>query len=355
MAKLSFDRVSKRFGDVDVLKAVSLDIEDGELIALLGPSGCGKTTMLRLAAGFEHPNAGIIAKDNAILSNESIHLAPEERNMGIVFQSYALWPHMSVADNIAYPLKIRRVSQRELDETLSMALDVVSLTNFADASPSTLSGGQRQRVALARCLVMNPDAVLLDEPLANLDAHLREVMQQTFMDFHARTQTTMVYVTHDQAEAMAMADRIAVMFDGEIAQVARPQDLYQQPANERVARFIGQSAILTGHLEGCGGGATRDVVVNGQVFKVRQSESVNGLADASAVRVCVRPEHVQLHQECGLAARVSGCSYLGERYRLHLQMPDETSVAAYANQPAKIGEMLRFTFTDGWAFGQAVA
>ena len=353
MAKLRFDCVSKRFGEADVLKSVCLDILDGEMMALLGPSGCGKTTMLRLAAGFEHPSAGTIAKDTEILSNPSIHVAPEERNMGIVFQSYALWPHMSVADNIAYPLKIRRVSQSELEETLSIALDVVSLTDFADASPSTLSGGQRQRVALARCLVMKPDAVLLDEPLANLDAHLREVMQQTFMDFHARTQSTMVYVTHDQAEAMAMADRIAVMFDGEIAQVARPQDLYQRPASEKVARFIGQSAILTGHLDGCDAGSKRDVVVNGQIFSVRQSEKVARLIDSSAVQICVRPEHVQLHQDNGLAARVTGCSYLGERYRLQLHMPDQTPVAAYADQPAQLGDIVRFTFSDGWAIGEA--
>ena len=266
MAKLTFQNVGKRFDQAEVLKSVSLDIEDGEMVALLGPSGCGKTTMLRLCAGFEHPTTGAILKDGSVLSDDTTHVAPEQRNMGIVFQSYALWPNMNVAENVSYPLKVRGLGSERIDQILQDALDTVSLTAFADASPNTLSGGQRQRVALARCLVMQPDAVLLDEPLANLDAHLRELMQGSILDFHSRSKATMVYVTHDQAEAMAMADRIAVMFDGNLAQLAKPQELYNCPANEQVARFVGKSTIFEGNLESRHGGQIRDVVIQGQSF-----------------------------------------------------------------------------------------
>ena len=348
MAQLSFDAVSMQFDDTRVLRDVSLDIEDGELMALLGPSGCGKTTMLRLAAGFERPTAGSVLKGGMLLSDANVFVAPEHRNMGIVFQSYALWPNMSVAENVSYPLKLRRLPEDQVDAILSEALEAVSLEDFANASPTTLSGGQRQRVALARCLVMQPDAVLLDEPLANLDAHLREVMQATFLDFHKRSGATMVYVTHDQAEAMAMADRIAVMFDGQLAQVATPQILYNSPQNEQVARFIGQSSILSGNLEPVSESGIRDVVIHGQVFALRQSDFVSRLGDAVPVHLCIRPEHVHLSQEVGLTARVTASVYLGERYRIHMVMSDQTDVVAYSVIPVQPGDLVRFTISDGW-------
>nr|WP_321457337.1 ABC transporter ATP-binding protein [uncultured Cohaesibacter sp.] len=349
MAKLSYRDVSKSFDGKQVLKSISLDIEDGELVALLGPSGCGKTTMLRLTAGFERPNEGTILKDSAVLSDGKTHIAPEKRNMGIVFQSYALWPNMNVAENVAYPLKIRNLPEEQVESILFNALETVSLLDFAEAEPATLSGGQRQRVALARCLVMQPDAVLLDEPLANLDAHLREVMQRTFVDFHEQTITTMVYVTHDQAEAMAMADRIAVMFDGELAQIDKPQNLYHRPQSEQVARFIGQSSILTAYLDGKSNSDWRDVVVNGHEFQTRQSDVVAALPEAQPVCLCVRPEHVVLDQETGLPARVISSTYLGERYKVALEMSDGTPVVAYSQKSVQSGELLRFTFTDAWA------
>ncbi|WP_319568765.1 ABC transporter ATP-binding protein [Cohaesibacter marisflavi] len=349
MAKLTYDNVSKSFGNIEVLKSVSLDIEDGEMIALLGPSGCGKTTMLRLTAGFERPNFGAIYKGSSVLSDARCHLAPEKRNMGIVFQSYALWPNMTVAENVAYPLKIRKIPEEQMEAILFDALDMVSLLDFADKEPATLSGGQRQRVALARCLVMQPDAVLLDEPLSNLDAHLREVMQNSFVEFHERSGATMVYVTHDQSEAMAMADRIAVMFDGELAQVDKPQNLYSQPKTERVARFIGQSSILTGYLEKRQDGCWRDVVVHGQEFRTRQDQFVASQMEACPVSLCVRPEHIRLDQENGLPARAVGSTYLGERYRICLEMSDGAEVVAYSGQSARLGSNIRFTFDDAWA------
>ncbi|WP_319410252.1 ABC transporter ATP-binding protein [uncultured Cohaesibacter sp.] len=349
MAKLIYNDICKSFDQVDVLKSISLEIEDGELVALLGPSGCGKTTMLRLTAGFERPDCGTIHKGGELMSDAIHHVAPEKRNMGIVFQSYALWPNMTVAENVAYPLKIRKLPEEKIDAILFNALETVSLIDFADAEPATLSGGQRQRVALARCLVMQPDAVLLDEPLANLDAHLREVMQRTFVEFHKRSGATMVYVTHDQAEAMAMADRIAVMFNGEVAQIDKPQNLYHQPKNEQVARFIGQSSILTGYLEGQSEGEWRDVVIHGQEFRTRQSQHIAALPEAHPVGLCIRPENVTLDQENGLPARVISSIYLGERYRLGLEMSDGTDIIAYSNQPVTLGMSVRFSFDRAWA------
>nr|WP_319484842.1 ABC transporter ATP-binding protein [uncultured Cohaesibacter sp.] len=349
MAKLSYRNISKRFGQTDVLKSISLEVEDGEMIALLGPSGCGKTTMLRLTAGFERPNSGSILMGDTVLSDQRSHVAPEDRNMGIVFQSYALWPNMTVAENIAYPLKIRRLPENKIDAILFNALETVSLLDFAEAEPATLSGGQRQRVALARCLVMQPDAVLLDEPLSNLDAHLREVMQSTFVQFHEQSRATMLYVTHDQTEAMALADRIAVMFDGQLEQVDKPQDLYRKPKTERVARFIGHSSILTAYLEQKSDGERRDVVINGQVFSTRQSNEIALMPEATPVSLCVRPEHVRLDHQTGLPARVTSSSYQGERYRVVLEMSDGTDVVAYSEHKVKPDELVRFTFENAWA------
>ncbi|WP_316859511.1 ABC transporter ATP-binding protein [uncultured Cohaesibacter sp.] len=348
MAKLTYRDVSKSFDDTPVLNSISLDIADGELIALLGPSGCGKTTLLRLTAGFEQPSSGQIFKNDALLSGNHRHVAPEKRNMGIVFQSYALWPNMSVAENIAYPLKIRNLSISAIEERLTEALETVSLLDHADAEPSTLSGGQRQRVALARCLVMEPDAVLLDEPLANLDAHLRDVMQRTFVDFHKASGATMIYVTHDQSEAMAMADRIAVMFDGEIAQVDKPQTLYRSPASEQVARFIGQGSILTGNVDGIIDNDHRKVILHGHEVVARHGANNTALAEAQKVSLCVRPENVHLGHAEGLAARVKSSVYLGERFRVRLEMRDGTELESYSSQSVMDGELLNFTLSDAW-------
>ena len=218
MARLMLDRVTKQFGQHAAVNGVTLDISPGEFVALLGPSGCGKTTMLRMLAGFEQVSSGTMTLGETLLASAHHHVPPEQRNMAMVFQSYALWPHMSVADNVGYPLKLRRIQGSDYQRRVAQALEQVALTPYAQRSPQALSGGQRQRVALARCLVTDPNVVLLDEPLANLDRNLRAAMEHSFVDFHRRTQATMVYVTHDQSEAMAMADRIAVMREGELVQ-----------------------------------------------------------------------------------------------------------------------------------------
>jgi len=230
MARLTLDRVTKSFGGARALDDVTLAVEDGEFLAILGPSGCGKTTLLRLVAGFEMVSEGEIAIGAEILSAPGRHAPPEHRRMGIVFQSYALWPHMSVAENVAYALKVKGMERAERGQRVGAALRSVGLDGFADRRPASLSGGQRQRVALARCLAMEPALVLLDEPLSNLDAHLRAAMHAEFAAFHRRMRTTMIYITHDQAEAMALADRIAVMDKGRLLQAAAPSTLFREEA-----------------------------------------------------------------------------------------------------------------------------
>ncbi|HBF28670.1 ABC transporter ATP-binding protein, partial [Rhizobium sp.] len=207
-------------------------------------SGCGKTTVLRMIAGFEKPTDGSIHLGERLLSDASGVVPPEQRNMAMVFQSYALWPHMTVADNVGYPLKVRGIAGERYRVKVTNALRTVRLESYADHRPADLSGGQRQRVALARCLVTEPDVVLLDEPLANLDRHLRAEMEETFREFHARSGATMVYVTHDQAEAMALATDIAVLSDGQMMQIGRPADIYARPEGSVVGGLIGQGSIV---------------------------------------------------------------------------------------------------------------
>jgi iron(III) transport system ATP-binding protein len=244
VASVGFEQVSKRFGATRAVDRVDLAVADGEFLALLGPSGCGKTTLLRLVAGFEALDDGTVRIAGEAVGRPGWSLPPERRHVGMVFQSYALWPHMTVSENVGFALKVRRVGAPERERCVAAALDTVGLAGFAGRKPRELSGGQRQRVALARCLAMRPRVVLLDEPLANLDAHLRESMQEEFARFHREIGATFIYVTHDQAEAMALADRVAVMDRGRLEQIARPQALYREPASEMVARFVGRGAIL---------------------------------------------------------------------------------------------------------------
>ncbi|MFT4192737.1 MAG: ABC transporter ATP-binding protein, partial [Comamonas sp.] len=232
---LSLRGVSRRYGDHAAVQALDLEIPAGAFVALLGPSGCGKTTTLRMIAGFEPPDAGEIRLDDRLLANASAQVPPEQRHMGMVFQSYALWPHMSVADNVGYPLKLRGVRGAEYARRVTEALALVQMEGRAQAAPQDLSGGQRQRVALARCLVAEPRVVLLDEPLANLDRHLRASMESAFRAFHRRTGATFIYVTHDQGEAMALAGHVAVMHQGRLVQWATPEQLYAQPRTDWLA------------------------------------------------------------------------------------------------------------------------
>ena len=240
MTRLSIERLEKRFGAVAALKSLSLEVHEGELISLLGPSGCGKTTTLRCVAGFEQPDAGRILFDGQDITQ----LPAERRDIGMVFQNYALFPHMTVAQNLAFGLEMRKVDRAAMIERVSRALSMVQLGAMLDRYPRQLSGGQQQRVALARALVIEPRMLLLDEPLANLDASLREEMRFFIRDLQQRVGITTLYVTHDQSEAMVMSDRVVVMFGGSIAQLDTPSALYSRPSNRQVAQFVGRTQFL---------------------------------------------------------------------------------------------------------------
>ena len=246
MASVELKALGKRFGAATAVDGVSLRIEHGQLVCLLGPSGCGKTTTLRLIAGFIEPSAGEIVVGDKILSSPTRTVPPEGRNMSMIFQSYALWPHMTVAENVAYGLRIRRMDAATIAAKLKAILSTTHLEALAERYPGELSGGQQQRVSLARALVVEPETLLLDEPLSNLDTNLREEMRYEIRRLHDRYRYTTVYVTHDQAEAMTTADLIAVMNRGKIEQLGSPKDIYERPRSAFVARFIGGSNILTG-------------------------------------------------------------------------------------------------------------
>ena len=252
MASVELRALTKRYGEVAVVDDVSLTIEHGRLVCLLGPSGCGKTTTLRLIAGFVEPSAGEIRVGDRLVSSPARTLPPERRNMSMIFQSYALWPHMTVAENVAYGLKLRKLDRASIERKLAAILDTTHLRPLADRYPGELSGGQQQRVALARALIVEPQTLLLDEPLSNLDANLREEMRFEVRRLHDEYRYTTVYVTHDQSEAMTTADLIAVMNAGKIEQAGSPEDIYDRPRSEFVARFIGSSNVLRGRaLDDC--------------------------------------------------------------------------------------------------------
>jgi iron(III) transport system ATP-binding protein len=246
VASVELKGLGKRYGDAVAVEDVSLRIGHGQLVCLLGPSGCGKTTTLRLIAGFIEPSAGEIVVGGKVLSSPARTVPPEGRNMSMIFQSYALWPHMTVAENVAYGLKIRKLDKVAIDAKLKAILSTTRLDALAERYPGELSGGQQQRVSLARALVVEPETLLLDEPLSNLDANLREEMRFEIRRLHDRYRYTTVYVTHDQAEAMTTADLIAVMNHGRIEQLGTPQQIYDHPHSAFVARFIGGSNILVG-------------------------------------------------------------------------------------------------------------
>ena len=340
MAKLILNRLSKDFGTGKAaVDDVSLTVRDGGFLALLGPSGCGKTTVLRMIAGFEQPTDGAILLGDRVLADAGNMVPPERRNMAMVFQSYALWPHMSVADNAGYPLKVRGITGERYRAKVADALAAVRLEAYADRRPADLSGGQRQRVALARCLVTEPDVVLLDEPLANLHRHLRQEMEETFREFHARSGATMIYVTHDQAEAMALATDVAVMSQGKLLQMAAPAELYARPEGKLVGSLVGQGAILSLPLPP---DAPRDLdwSLLGPAIDLQGTLSPTG-------DVLVRPQDVIADGD-GVACRVISVLFEGERYSLKLSLPDGQALRAYSRLPHSVGEMMPVIIRSGW-------
>ena len=346
MARLVLDKVHKRFNGQEAVSDLSMTIDAGAFVALLGPSGCGKSTILRMLAGFETVSDGEIHHGDTCLSSGQHHVPTEDRNFGMVFQSYALWPHMSVKDNVAYPLKVQGVPRAEQHKRIKEALEIVQLEAYADRLPAQLSGGQRQRVALARSLVTEPEVVLFDEPLANLDRHLRATMEETFRAFHQRTGSTMVYVTHDQSEAMSLADKIAVLDKGQLVQWDTPQGLYDTPRTPWLADFVGRGAIIMMQ------GVQPLQPVSGA--EIERQISVHSTLEPRQP-VLVRPQAVHLHQQenTGLAAQVERCIYRGERYDLSLRLSNGQQLLTYSESFVKVGQTVRVSLQQGWALESA--
>ncbi len=341
---------TKRFGDFAALDNTSLDAMDGEFLAVLGPSGCGKSTLLRLVAGFETLTEGQISIGDRVVSADRIHIPPEHRKVGIVFQNYALWPHMTVAENVGYSLRVNKVAIAERQRRVMEALELVDLVGFEDRKPGLLSGGQRQRVALARCLVAAPSLVLLDEPLANLDVHLRSSMEAEFSAFHHKTGTTMIYITHDQAEAMALADRIAVMDEGKIVQTATPNTLYREPATGMVARFIGQGMVLPANVLKVRQAGHCTVDLFGEKITLRCAPD----AKPGPAGICLKSNALAILEASkpGLAGTVRHLVYRGGYSRAEISLdaaPDETvSVDVPEGGAMEAGQAVRIGIGDGW-------
>ena len=323
MASVELRGLTKRFGSLAVVDDVSLRIDHGKLVCLLGPSGCGKTTTLRLIAGFLEPTSGEIHVGDRVVSSTARTLPPESRNMSMIFQSYALWPHMTVEDNITYGLRLRRLDRETIAKKLAAILATTRLEPLARRYPGELSGGQQQRVALARALIVEPETLLLDEPLSNLDANLREEMRFEIRRLHDQYRYTTVYVTHDQSEAMTTADLIAVMNAGRIDQLGTPEDIYDRPQSEFVARFIGASNIIKG--------VARDdthLAVAGTTLRVVGAK----LAAGQNASVAIRQHDIQLATEPpqdrqnALKARVLRQVFLGASRDYLVEAADGTTL-----------------------------
>jgi spermidine/putrescine ABC transporter ATP-binding subunit len=325
-------RVSKRFGMVTAVEEASLDVEAGEFLTLLGPSGSGKTTILNLVAGFENPTSGEIYMGRNALTS----LPPNRRGIGMVFQDYALFPHLTVFDNVAFPLRLRRLRAPVVASRVTEMLEVVRLVGLEGRYPRQLSGGQQQRVALARALVFHPPLLLMDEPLGALDKNLRERMQAEIRQLHRRLGITVLFVTHDQQEAMALSDRIVVLDHGRIQQVGRPSELYLHPANEFVAAFIGESNLLRCHVAEAAAGGARLITEGGtEVWGPRPRAA----AGRRAVTLLIRPEALRLHAgndpRTSVEGRVDEAVYLGDVHRYTVRInPRETLVVRVANRLA---------------------
>lgn len=326
MSELVIEKLSKHFGEVRAIDNIDLTVKDGEFLTLLGPSGCGKSTTLFAIAGLDNPTSGRISVGGrAFFDGETgLLLPPERRNCGLVFQSYALWPHMTVGENLAFPLKIRKIGKAERNRRINEALELVEMENYKERYPHELSGGQQQRVALARTIVFEPTVLLLDEPLSNLDAKLRIRARAWLRELQQRLKITTIYVTHDQTEALAMSDRIAVMNKGSIAQLATPEDVFTRPASAFVADFIGSSNFLNGHLgerDSDGGGTVN--LEDGTTIEAAWTPDVE---PGRKVLIAVRPEYIRLcraeadtRPRNSVPAEISGRNYLGARYQYNLK------------------------------------
>jgi iron(III) transport system ATP-binding protein len=333
LVTVTFEHVSKSFGKVRAVDDATFTIGEGELFLLLGPSGCGKTTALRIVAGFYKPDSGTLKFDGKEVND----LPPYKRNTGMVFQNYALWPHMTVYENVAFGLKVRNVTSTERVERVKRILDIVRMRDYADRLPSQLSGGQQQRIALARALVIEPSVLLLDEPLSNLDAKLRLEMRSEIRRIQKHLGITTVYVTHDQAEALSLADRIAVMNLGRISQLGSPREVYEYPENRFVAGFMGEANVFDGTIETIRKetGTSRVKIDDHLRIEGRLPKDFATYSIGDKVSCFIRLESVLGNEPCEqkLQAKVLDTSYYGESERYELELPGKRILRAVRFNP----------------------
>ncbi|HVL54309.1 MAG TPA: sn-glycerol-3-phosphate ABC transporter ATP-binding protein UgpC [Vitreimonas sp.] len=342
MATVTFDHVSKKYGDVTAVHDFNLEIGDGEFMVLVGPSGCGKTTNLRMIAGLEEISSGTLRIGDRVVND----VPPKDRDIAMVFQSYALYPHMSVRDNLAFGLKLRKVPKSDIEKRVQEAAGILSLEKLLDRKPKELSGGQRQRVALGRAIVREPAVFLMDEPLSNLDAKLRVQTRAEIARLHQRLQTTTVYVTHDQVEAMTMGQRISVMSDGLLQQVGTPQQLYDHPLNRFVAGFIGSPAMNFVDVDQADGALRAEGGI--EIPMPPRFRDTVGVDGSKKLVAGFRPEHIEIGEGSPAAARFRAnadvVEYLGNEELLHVSAGGRDIVAIVSSEHrVKPGDVIDFT------------
>jgi putative spermidine/putrescine transport system ATP-binding protein len=331
--RLTLDNITQRFGDAVAVRDINLDVQGGELVAILGPSGCGKTTLLRIISGFIQQSEGRVLFDGDPVDN----LSPSQRGVGIVFQNYALFPHMTVAENVAYGLQARRLPRKKVALKVAEMLKLVHMAEFAQRKPRQLSGGQQQRVALARCLAIDPNVLLLDEPFGALDKHLRLDMQIEVKRLQRESGITTILVTHDQEEALSLADRIAVMSRGRIEQASSPTEIYDRPRTLFVNQFVGSTNVVTGEFAIAGAGA-QVRIASGAVIDV---PPMPGIASGSKVAVSIRPEHLRIEPKSarGVAGTVKAVMPLGPHVIYEIEI--DLGVALKVSEPRDAQNALR--------------
>lgn len=314
--QITFNDVTKKYGELTVISGLSLEIREGELFTLLGPSGCGKTTLLRMIAGFHSVDGGSISFNDQVINDIPVH----KRDIGMVFQSYAIFPHMTVKDNVKYGLNTRKLSKEEKQKRLHEILETVQISQYQDRLPARLSGGQQQRVALARAIVIHPKVLLMDEPLSNLDAKLRIDMRRAINEIQKEIGITTVYVTHDQEEALAISDRIAIMNNGSIQQIGTPTQIYLRPANQFVATFIGHSNLFTGTVVKS---EDQNSIVLDEGYRLTMANLKSGVKDGQKVTVSVRPEEFTItNEEDGLDGLILFRHFLGKYINYDIELPN---------------------------------
>ena len=358
---LQLCQISRIFGSTRAVDRLNLEIQEGEIFTLLGPSGCGKSTTLRLITGLERPDEGeIYLRGKAVASvSQGVFIPTHKRNMGMVFQSYAIWPHLTVFENVAYPLRAHGVRGAEVKERVSKALALVNLQGLEDRPGPLLSGGQQQRVALARAMIYEPDILLLDEPFSSLDAKLRDQMRVELKQLQRRVGITVLFVTHDQVEALSLSDRIAVMESGRAVQVGSPQQLYERPEKPFIRDFLGKSVVLHGRIARVGPENQLEVVLAGKpqkTFLIHSNRNVASVSQPSAgqrVFLSIRPEDIIVGQSGGqpgagenrneMEGTIAALQFQGDRYECHVQVGEDRVVLYYPRpSPYRVGQTIRF-------------